>query len=94
MGSWNIVTRNDGFKTLAESVIRCALRDMKNCNLSRSRYTACLFFLNETAKDLYTGLAPDMIREWENAEPLARQILDTQFIGYDPNKDRKKEIFK
>ena len=90
MGAWkDITTVNGGWSALAETVIRWALKDLDDKYLIRDRYFACKFFLDEAQKDLYTGLAPNMIRDWENAEPKAKKILETKFVGYDPNKKEK-----
>jgi len=84
-----VVTPNDGWRALAESTIKWAIRDMKSRTLVRERYFACKFLTNEKWKDLYTGLAPNMIRDWEKAEVEAEDLLKYHFYNYDPNKKEK-----
>lgn len=82
-----ISTINDGWSALAEAVIKWAIRDMNSKTLVREKYFACKFLTNEEWKDLYTGLAPNMIHDWENAEPKAKRILETQLANYDPRRE-------
>ncbi len=83
----NISTRNDGWAALAEATIKWAIRDMNSPFLIREKYYACKFLTDERWKDLYTGLAPNMTRDWEAAEKKAQRILNNELSGYDPKKE-------
>ena len=76
----------NGYRNLAEAVIKCAIEDMQpgqSTHLDRAH--ACRFILDERWMDVYTGLAPHMIRDWEHAIPVARQIAEDEGIKEVPN---------
>jgi len=69
----------NGYKDLAETMIREAINDLRPGQAShQDRYSACRFILDEKQMDIYTGLAPHMIRDWERAIPVARKILEKE----------------
>lgn len=80
-----ISTVNDGYSALCEAVITNAIQDMKtrsnDWHRRRDKYLACQFFLDEENRELFTGLAPHMIRDWEHAEETAREIMATTYTG-------------
>lgn len=86
---------SDGYTALAEAVIKASITDIKtkstNCYRRKDKYIACLFFTNEDCKDLWTGLAPHMIREFEHYEKIAWELLSTEFADYDPKVLKRKE---
>ena len=88
-----IIKPTDGYKALAEQVIKWAIRDLEgdeeDVYMSHNRYTACTFFLSEKKFDFWTGLAPHMIRDWERCIPIAERILLLHYPNGDPNKRRK-----
>lgn len=84
-----ISTVNDGWTALAEASIKLAIREMETDYPVQHKYTACRFLTNEKQKDIFIGLAPHMIRDWEAAEVKARRILTTELSNYDPRKERK-----
>ena len=69
----------NGYKDLAETMIKEAINDLKPGQAPfKDRISACRFILNEKQMDIYTGLAPHMIRDWERAIPVARKILEKE----------------
>ena len=77
-----IVKPTDGFRALADAVIRSAANDLMrkedSGTASHYRYLGSRFFLSEYNFDLYTGLAPHMIRDWEKLIPLAREVYENK----------------
>ena len=70
-----IVKPSEGYSMLAEAVIKSAMKDLEDTARSGDKYHSCTFFTNEQYKDIYTGLAPHMTRDWERCEEQARKIL-------------------
>lgn len=71
----------NGYRNLAEAVIKCAIEDLQpGQSTHQDRAHACRFILDERWMDVYTGLAPHMIRDWERAIPVARQIAEDEGI--------------
>ena len=71
----------NGYRDLAEAVIKWAIEDLQpgHANVThQDRIYACRFLLDERQMDIYTGLAPHMIRDWERAIPVARQIAEEE----------------
>ena len=85
----SIATKNEGWSALAEATIKLALRDMESKYSPQHKYFACKFLTNEEQKELFTGLAPHMIRDWERAEIKAKKILETELSGFDPKKEKR-----
>ena len=88
-----IIRPHDGYRALAEAVIRNAINDLEtealNIGDDHHRYTACLFFLSEQCFDFWVGLAPNMVRDWERIIPLAKEVLENDYRNGDPSKRSK-----
>ena len=88
-----IIQPHDGYKALAEAVIRSAMGDLRTEALTvgddHYRYIACLFFLSEECFDFWAGLAPNMTRDWERTIPLAKEVLAKDYKDGDPSKRSK-----
>lgn len=69
----------DAYEKLAEAVIKLAKKDMKSKNTQR-QYSACRFFMDNFSMDLYTGLAPDKMLEWERTRKTATEIFNREYI--------------
>ena len=72
----------NGYRDLAEAVIKWAIEDLQPGHASvthQDRFYACRFLLDERQMDIYTGLAPHMIRDWERAIPVAREIMTREY---------------
>ncbi|MBQ3318159.1 MAG: hypothetical protein IJG69_09500 [Spirochaetales bacterium] len=89
-----ISTVNDGYTALAEAVIKTAVCDLKSKSKEyhrrKHKFMSCLFFLDSDSKDLFTGLAPHMIRVWEQNEVKAKEIMDSPFASDFLPKDGKR----
>lgn len=72
----------NGYRDLAEAVIKWAIEDLRLGHAGAShqdRFYACMFLLDEHQMDIYTGLAPHMILDWERAIPQAREIMVREY---------------
>lgn len=95
------VSRDEGYKSLAEAVIRVALTDLRcksDGDVYRSyRLSSARFFLNEDKKDLWTGLAPHMIRDWEQAEKEAEEVYQAErerILALEAKRNEKSRLAK
>ena len=91
-----ITKPTDGYSALAEAVIRWCIYDINRKytdeNLYKAKYIACLFFMDDDCKELWCGLAPHMIRDYEHYRKVAKELLDTEFLNYSPRRTKDEGV--